>query len=199
MKDVPILLFPKVYEKIEDFKKEYHSPFANNFYYILLSLIKCPICNYVLKAEIKDNSGVSSFIPLNVLDAGKVSDLLKQYMSNLTNYSHFNYSCQNCNYYGPGKNEVEFLNSPKYLLFRLEGEKQITLDNSIDLTNYNLEKSRNNKYNLLSFIAKENNKFKAYIKFDRQTWCKFNEENVMEKNVFITNYIPYISIYEKEI
>ena len=199
MKDVPRLLFPKVYEKIEAFIKEYHDPFAYNFYFILLNLIKCPKCNYVLNAEIKDEYGVSSFISFNGLTAGKVSDLLKQYMSKLTNYSHFTYYCYNCKNYNPGKNEVEFLNSPKYLLFQFEGGKQITLDNSIDLSNYSLEKLRNNKYNLLSFIAKENNKFKAYIKIDRHTWTQFNEENIMENNIFITKYIPYIAIYEKEI
>jgi hypothetical protein len=199
MKDVPRLLFPKVYEKIEDFKKKYNNPFANNFYYMLLSLTKCPKCNYVLKAEINDNYEDSSYISLIGLAAGKVSDLLKQYMSKLTKYSHFINRCENCKNYGPDKNEVGFLNSPKYLLFLFEGEKQITLDDSIDLTNYSFEKSGNNKYNLLSFIAKKNNKFKAYIKIDRHTWTEFNEENVMEQNIFITKYIPYITIYEKEI
>ena len=199
IKDVPRPLFPEVYEKVEVFKKDYHSPFANNFYFILLNLIKCPICNYVLNAEIKDNYGVSSFIPFNELTADKVSDLLKQYMSKLTNYSHFIYICKKCKNFSRGKNEIRFLNSPNYLLFQFEGGKQITLDNSIDLSDYILEKFRNNKYNLLSFIAKENNKFKAYIKIDRHTWTQFNEENIMENNIFITNYIPYIAIYEKEI
>ena len=199
MKDVPRLFFPEVYEKIEVFKKDYHSPFANNFYFILLNLIKCPKCNYVLNAEIKDDYGVSSFIPFNGLTAYKVSDLLKQYMSKLTNYSHFIYICKKCKNFSRGKNEIRFLNSPNYLLFQFEGGKQITLDNFIDLSNYSLEKFKNNKYNLLSFIAKENNKFKAYIKIDRHTWTQFNEENIMENNIFITNYIPYIAIYEKEI
>jgi hypothetical protein len=40
MKEIPKADFPKVYETIEDFKNEYHSPFANSFYYILLNLIK---------------------------------------------------------------------------------------------------------------------------------------------------------------
>ena len=201
IEEVPKAKFPKVYETIEDFKKEYHSPFANDFYYILLNLTKCQKCNYVLKAEIKDNYGVSSFIPLPGLFIDKVSNLLERYMTKQFD-SPFLYTCKNCDYKGPGKDEIGFLNNPKYLLFNFEGEKEIkNLDDSIDLTNYTLTKSANNKYNLLSFITKENDKFIAYIKNENHIWCKFNEENMMEEDVLIikNNCFPYIAIYEKEI
>ena len=201
IQEVPKTKFPKVYETIKYFQKDYHSPFVDKFYYILLNLIKCPNCNYVLNAEIKDHYGVSSFIPLNGLLIDKVSNLLEQYMSKQFD-SYFLYTCQNCDYKGPGKDEVGFLNNPKYLLFNFEGEKEIkTLDDSIDLTNYILTKSVNNKYKLLSFITKENDKFRAYIKNERHIWCAFNEENIMEEDVLIirNKCIPYIAIYEKEL
>jgi hypothetical protein len=201
IQEVPKTKFPKVYETIKYFQKDYHSPFVDKFYYILLNLIKCPNCNYVLNAEIKDHYGVSSFIPLNGLLIDKVSNLLEQYMSKQFD-SYFLYTCQNCDYKGPGKDEVGFLNNPKYLLFNFEGEKEIkTLDDSIDLKNYTLTKSVNNKYKLLSFIAKENDKFRAYIKNEKHIWCRFNEENIMEEDVLIirNKCIPYIAIYEKEL
>ena len=116
--------------------------------------------------------------------------------------SSFIYNCKNCDYKGPGKDEVGFLNNPKYLLFNFEGEKEIkTLDDSIDLTNYSLADSKKNKYNLLSFITKENEKYRAYIKNEKHEWCAYNEENIMEEIPFIIKYncIPYIAIYEKEI
>jgi hypothetical protein len=200
MEEIPKANFPNVYETIEDFKKEFRSPFANKFYYILLNLTKCPNCNYVLYAEIKDNYGVSSFIPLPGLFIDKVSNLLERYMSKQFD-SAFLYTCKNCDYKGPGKNEIGFLNTPEYLLFNFEGEKEIkTLDDSIDLTNYTLTNSKKNKYNLLSFITKENDKFRAYIKNERNIWCKFNEDNFMEENALIIKYncIPYIAIYKKE-
>jgi len=201
MEEVPKEKFPKVYETIDNFKKNYHSPFANDFYYILLNLIKCPKCNYVLNAEIRDNNGVSSFIPLPGLFIDKVSNLLEQYMSQQFD-SHSSYTCQNCDYKGPGKDEVGFLNNPSYLLFNFEGEKEIkVLDEFIDLSNYTLSKSVNNKYKLISFITNENDKYIAYIKNERNIWCKFNEENIMEEDVLVTrnNCIPHIAIYEKQI
>ena len=199
MEEVPKSRFPTVYRIIETFKKDYHSNFVNNFYYILLDLIKCPNCDCVLNAEIKDGQGVSSFIPLLGILIDKVSNLLDNYISKQSN-SNFVYQCTNCNYRGPGKNEVGFLNTPKYLLFSFEGEKEIkTLDDTLDLTNYSLIKNEKNKYNLLSYITNENNRYKAYIKNNNGVWCSYNEENVKEEDVLIikTNVIPYIAIYEK--
>ena len=113
----------------------------------------------------------------------------------------FTFNCKNCDYKGPGKDKIGFLNSPRFLLFSFEGEIQTkTLDDSIDLTNYILSKSQKNKYNLLSFITYENNKYKAYIKNDRGLWSAYNEENIIEEIILINkfNIIPYIAIYEKE-
>jgi len=199
IEEVPKSKFQKIYDTIDIFKKDYHSNFVNNFYYILLNLTKCPNCNYVLNAEIKDDYGVSSFIPLLGILIDKVSNLLDNYISKQSN-SSLVYECSNCNYKGPGKNEVGFLNTPKYLLFDFQGEKEIkTLDDTLDLTNYSLIKGGNNKYNLLSFITNENDKYKAYIKNESGVWCSYNEENAKEENVLIVkcNVIPYIAIYEK--
>jgi len=201
MKDIPKDNFPHVYKIIEKFKNNYHSPFVNNFYYILLNLVKCPKCNYILNAEIKDNYGISSFIPLNGSFIDKVSNLFEQYISRQFD-SYDLYYCKNCDYSGPGKYEIGFLNTPKYLLFDFGEPKDIkTLDDSIDLTDYSLEKSKNNKYNILCFITKEEDKFRAYIKNKRHIWCAYNEENIIEEDVLIIKYkcIPYIAIYEKEL
>ena len=197
MEEVPKSKFPKVYEIIETFKRDYHSNFVNNFYYILLNLTKCPKCNYVLNAEIKDGYGVSSFIPLLGILIDKVSNLLDNYMSKQFDSSKC--YCSNCNYKGPGKNEVGFLNNPKYLLFDFEGEKEIkTLDDSIDISNYSLAKDGKTKYNLLSFIANENDKFRAFIKNDKGEWCAFNEENAKEDVLIVKcSVIPHLAIYER--
>ena len=154
-----------------------------------------------MQAVIEDNYGVSSYIPLDGIIENKVSNLLGLYMSKIFG-SCFIFNCKNCNYKGPGQGKLGFLNNPRFLLFNFEDKKRKkTLDDSIDLSNYSLSKSQKNQYNLLSFITKENNKYKAYIKNDRGIWCAYNELNIMEENVFINknNIIPYIAIYEKEI
>ena len=83
MKEIPKANFPQVHKTIENFKNKYHSPFVNNFYYILLNLVNCPRCNKVMHAVIKDNFGVSSYIPLNGDIVDKVSSLLDRYMSKM--------------------------------------------------------------------------------------------------------------------
>ena len=201
MKEMPKANFPKVYEIIETFKNEYSNPFVDNFYYILLHLIRCPKCNHVLNAEIKDNCGISSFISLPGIVIDKVSNLLELYMTKQF-ISPLIYSCDNCDYKGKGKDILGFLNTPRFLLFNFEDEKDTkTLEYTIDLTNYSLTKSKEEKYNLLSFIAKDGGKYKAYIKNDKDIWCAYNEENVMEEYALISKYDckPYIAIYEKEI
>jgi len=131
----------------------------------------------------------------------KISNLIEIYMSKQFD-SHSLYTCKNCDYKGPGKDKLGFLNTPKFLLISFEGEKQKKyLDNSIDLTNYSLSKSKNNKYNLLSYVTKENNKYNAYIKNNKGIWCKYNDENIIKDTALIVenDCIPYIAIYEKEI
>jgi serine/threonine protein kinase len=199
MEEVPKSKFQNVYNIIEIFTRDYHSEFVNKFYYILLNLTKCPKCNYVLNAEIKEGYGVRSFFPLLGMLIDKVSNLLDIYMSKQFN-SSLNYNCSNCNYRGPGKNEVGFLNNPKYLIFDFEGEKEIkTLDDTIDLSNYSFDKDGKNKYNLLSFIVKENDKFRAIIKTNKDEWCAYNEENAKEEDILFAkcSVIPYLAIYER--
>jgi len=199
MEEVPKSKFPKIYETIEIFKRDYHSHFVNNFYYILLDLVKCQKCDCVLQAEIKDGKGVCSFIPLIGIQIDNISNLLDIYMSRQSNSSSV-YECSNCNHKGPGKNEVGFLNTPKYLLFSFEGEKEIKeLNDTLDLTNYSLTKDGKNKYNLLSFITMENDKYKAYIKNESGIWCSYSEDNTKEEEVLIikSNCIPHLAIYEK--
>ncbi len=202
MEEVPKNKFPNVYDLIKDFKENFHSEFVNKFYYILLNLTKCPNCNHVLNAEIKDEYGVCSFIPLVGIFIDTISNLLDNYMSTQFNSSS-SFECSNCNYKGPGKNEVGFLNTPKYLIINFDGDKDLKiLDETIDLTKYSLTKDGKNKYKLLSFITKqeESNKFGAYIKTEQGNWRLHNENNVGEENIIFvkSNYIPHLAIYERE-
>ena len=199
IEEAPKSKFPNVYEIIEDFQTNYRSHFVNNFYYILLNLTKCPKCDYLLNVEIKDNYGVSSFIPLPGIFIDKISNLLDNFLSKQFN-SNSTFKCSNCNYAGPGKCEVGFLNTPKFLLIDFEGEKEVkTLDDNIDLTNYSLKKNGKNKYNLLSFITKEDDKYRAYIKEENGEWCAYSEDNEKEEEILIVKTcIPHLAIYERE-
>jgi hypothetical protein len=196
--NLPKEKFPEIYNKINQFVNEYHSPFANNFYYILLNISKCPNCNKIIKAEIVDSQSIASFIPLNGSLIDSIGNLVNDYISK--QYNSDNSYCDNCIYFGPGKKEKGFLNTPKYLMLDFgEGEKDIkTLDNEIDLTYNSITNIGSKKYKVFAFITKEkNDKYKAYIKKDEKNWFSYSDENTIKEEIVCSNNItPYLAIYK---
>ena len=191
--------FPHIYNTIKLFEENYKSPFGQFFYYILLNLTKCPNCNSILEAQIQDNYGIASFIPLPGYQIDKVSNLIDNYISTQDN-SNKNYECKSCYYKGPGKKEKGFINRPKYLLLSFEEPQDIkNLDETLDFTSYSIGNFGPKKYKILAFITKgRNDKYKPYILNDDDTWCTYSEENVIEKDVLVSlkNCTPYIAIYK---
>ena len=196
--NLPKEKFPEIYNKINQFVNEYHSPFANNFYYILLNISKCPNCNKIIKAEMVDRHSIASFIPLNGSLIDSIGNLVNDYISK--QYNSNNSYCDNCIYFGPGKKEKGFLNTPKYLMLDFgEGEKDIkTLDNEIDLTYNSITNIGSKKYKVFAFITKEkNDKYKAYIKKDEKNWFSYSDENTIKEEIVCSNNItPYLAIYK---
>ena len=191
--------FPQIYETIELFKNNYHSPFVDVFYYILLDLTKCPNCNTALDANITDNKNIACFIPLPAIFIDNISNLIKNYLSEQDKCNNI-YNCKNCNYSGPGKKERGFINSPNYLFIYFEGEeKEIkTLDEILDLTSYSIGKVGPKIYEIFSFISKGNDdKYKAYIKNDSGIWYSYDDKNSsIQDYVCLKNITPYVAIYK---
>jgi len=195
--NLPKEKFPEIYDKINQFVNSYHSPFANNFYYILLNISKCPNCNKIIKAKIEDDYSISSFIPLNGNIIDSIGNLVNGYISK--QYNLDNGYCDNCNYSGPGKKEKGFLNTPKYLILDFEGEKEMKiLDNEIDLTYNSITNIGSKKYKAFAFITKErNDKYKAYIKKDEKNWFSYSDENTVNDEIVCSNNVtPYFAIYK---
>ena len=194
--------FDHVYDKINSFIKDLHSPVVDAFYYVLLHLTRCPICNNVLKADINKEDGISSYIPVPGYSFDKISNLVSNYITN-QNKSYENYQCDNCEYEGPGKDEIGFLNTPKYLLINIEGkDKEIkNIDDTLDLSKYSLTKIGKKNYKLFCFVTKINDTFQTYIKNDNNNWCLHTTENVIINIPFAntSNCIPHIIIYEAEL
>jgi hypothetical protein len=194
--------FGHIYDKINLFTKNLHSPIVDAFYYVLLHLIRCPICNNVLKADINTQDGISSFIPVPGYSFDKISNLVNNYIT-LQKKSYENCQCDNCYYEGPGKDEIGFLNTPKYLLISIEGkdEEIKNIDDTLDLSKYSLTKIGKKKYKLFCFVTKVNDKFQTYIKNDQYEWCLYTTENSINCNtvVNISNCIPHLIIYESEL
>jgi hypothetical protein len=193
--------FSHIYDKIKCFTKNLHSPVVDAFYYVLLHLTRCPICNNVLKADINNEDGISSFIPVPGYSFDKISNLVNNYITNQKK-SYENCQCDSCDYKGPGKDEIGFLNTPKYLLIKIEGEdKEIkNIDDTLNLSKYSLTKIGKKNYKLFCFVTKVNSKFQTYIKNDAHEWCLYTTENALINipSLKTSNIIPDIIIYEAE-
>ena len=85
IENLPKEKFHEIYDKINEFVKEFHSPFVNNFYYILLNISKCPNCNTIIKAKIEDRYSIGSFITLNGSLIDSIGNLVNSYISNQYN------------------------------------------------------------------------------------------------------------------
>ena len=194
--------FGHIYDKIEYFTKNFHSPVIDAFYYILLHLTRCPICNDVLKADINNEDGISSFIPVPGYSFDKISNLVNNYITNQKK-SYENCQCDSCEYKGPGKDEIGFLNTPKYLLINIEGkDKEIkNINDTLDLSKYSLTKFGKKNYKLFCFVTKVNGIFQTYIKNDYNEWCLYTTENSIIYKPYIntSNCIPDIIIYEAKL
>mgnify|MGYP002624540322 CR=1 FL=1 len=189
--DFPRISFPKIYEKIDEFKK-YHSPLFDEFYFILLELIKCPNCNDILDNNVNINYCIH--IPGNI--KGKISQLINQSEDNLNKI----YECKNCLYKGVGKKEKVFINTPNYLIIFFDGEdiKEKNLDNILDIKPYSISDIDPEIYCLYSFIAKEaDGKFVGYIQ-NGNYWDVCTNNNTIEKlRLKSFNYcFPLIAIYK---
>jgi len=194
--------FGHIYDKINSFTKDLHSPVVDAFYYVLLHLTKCPMCNNVLKADINNEDGISSFIPVPGYSFDKISNLVNNYITNQKK-SYEKCKCDNCDYEGPGKDEIGFLNTPKYLLINIIGEEEEikNIDDTLDLSKYSLTKIGKKNYKLFCFVTKVNDKFQTFIKNDNNNWCLYTTENAIINIPFAntSNCIPHIIIYEAEL
>ena len=193
LKDFPKNNFPKIYEKIDEFK-EFHSPFINKFYFILLVSIKCPNPNCKEIIDRIPNITYCLNIPSNI--KGKISKLINQYEDN----SNKSYECNSCHYKGKGNKEIDFINTPEYLIFYFEGEeiKEKSLDSFLELSPFKKSETGPELYNLYAFISKEEDgKYIAYIK-NENTWNLCSNNYTSEKvRVESFNYcFPSIAIYK---
>ena len=191
LKDFPRKSFPNIYAKIDEFK-ENHTPLFDEFYFILLELIKCPSCDGILDTNVNINYCIH--IPGNA--KGKISQLINQSEENLNK----KYECKKCLYKSEGKKEKAFINTPNYLIIFFDGEdiKGKNLDNILEVQPYMISNIGPKKYGLYSFISKETDgKYVGYIK-NGDAWNVCSNNDTIEKlRVKSFNYcFPLIAIYK---
>ena len=121
--------FPKVVNEIDNFKKNYNNPMADMLYFILITFQKCPNCKTVYYA----NSEAKPFLPLNNQNKGSIMALIRNYLGQ--KFSNQFIQCR-CGYNKNLVEEIEFYNTPDYLVLDLGENGQIEVDEQIDLSEH---------------------------------------------------------------
>ena len=154
----PQNIFPKVVNEIDNFKKNYNNPLADMFYFILITSRRCPNCKTVYYA----NSEAKSFLPLNNQNKGNIMTLIRYYFGQKISNQFIQCRC------GYNKNlveEIEFYNTPDYLVLDLVENGQIEVDEEIDLSEYIKTNYGSRQFKLYAVINKKvvNNSHVQYV------------------------------------
>ena len=193
--DYPQNRFPKVVNEIDNYKKNYNNPLADMFYFILITSQRCPLCETVYYAY----SEAKSFLPLNNQNKGNIMTLIRNYFGQKSSNQFIQCRC------GYNKNlveEIEFYNTPDYLVLDLGENEQIEVDEQIDLSEYIKTNYGLRKFKLYAAINKKvvNNSPVQYVcsikEKDSYTFC---EGDSIEKcgNECLKIGFPSCVIYKK--
>ena len=195
--DLPEINFPKIYQRVKEFKSEYRNPLADFFYFIILYIERCKNCNRILEAYASISNSLSL---LNNENDNSINNLINKYFNK--SISNYWFNCM-CGYSGNAFEEKALFNSPNYLVMEFEKERTVNFNDEIILNQYIKTNLLHNKYELYAVINKENTGFNNYhfitsIK-EKDSWY-FYSDNSREKcgKEALTVGIPSLAIYQKK-
>ena len=143
-------IFNLIKNRIDQFKNTYKGPFADNFYFLIIGLSKCPSCGNLF--GIRDFS-VSQFLQLEVKHSeAKISDLIHDFFTPKIVFGNSN--CSKCGCQGKKLHQKLCLNLPNYLILELEDKNKINFSDKIDVPLYN---NKNYSYQFFASIYKRTN------------------------------------------
>ena len=185
-------ILDKINQTIFRFKCQYKGPFVDNFYFIILTIIRCPSCSSINNID----SEVSHFLQLDVqYPQNKITDLIYNYFK-LEKYPG-NYRCS-CGIIGTELRQKVFLNSPKYLFLEFEDKNMIYFSDIIEIPLLNGNKK---SYQFVASIykAKINSitNFVAVVKI-RNSFIAFFEDGVKQITANPLNLdCPSLALYKE--
>ena len=186
-------IFSEVNQKIiPNFLNNYHDPFVDLFYFISFDLIQCKICNNSYFSH-----NICFSITIQTINGETISNLIKNYFCDSNISSH----CPKCNFTVNGKKVIELLNSPLYLIIKLNNNNQIKLDDNIDLSPFIKTNVGPRRYSLYAAISHEKLlqeiHYIATIKNNSGKFLFCSNDTVQDcGNEAIMSGIPNILIYK---
>ena len=119
------MIYNSISNQIFDFKNNYKGPFVDNFYFIILSVSKCPNCSNLFGITIQ----VNQFLQLDVKKPkNNIEEMINDYFFPKIGFGNFN--CKNCGLQGKKSKKIYCLNLPNYLILEFEDKNSVTLFNN---------------------------------------------------------------------
>jgi hypothetical protein len=118
------------------------------------------------------------------------------------NYNYNNTFCENCNFLTNKKQSFSIFSLPNIITIVLNDNNDndiFMLEDEIDLKNYVLNATGNEKYNLISFLCRVsyNGKFIIYcINPNNSKWYSYTDGNITEVDKMDINAIPLMLVYQ---
>ena len=197
--------FPKVFDAINNFKKNKASPFSDFFYLMQIETQKChnPNCNAIIEAELRtgcilefdtsESGSISKFISDYFYDYNSDENLLEEYND-----------CPSCLMNEQRETKNSLLLKPKYLVICFKGAQTTPkkLDLKINLSNQSFDKGSigPTNYFLFAFITlnMSTNNYFAYIK-DQNIWYYYSDGQMTTSySLNFDTTFPYLVIYKGE-
>ena len=126
-------VYKKINEKIFSFKNLYKGPFVDNFYFLLLTLSKCPQCGGLFGIS---EFVIATFLQLDVPnEMNNITDLINNFFTPKPGTG--NYNCIKCGCQGKKLRHKYCLNLPNYLFLELEDKNKINFTDKIAVPLFN--------------------------------------------------------------
>ena len=187
-------VYNSVSQKILTFKNQYKSPFVDNFYFLILSISKCPQCGNPFGIH---DYHIAQFLQLDVPNPNNtINELINNYFN--PNNEIGNYYCQNCSCQGKKMIVKYCLNAPNYLVMEFEDKNRINFSDKIGFTLYN---GQNCCYQYYASIYKHKvNNGKSYcaiIKMGNAYYLYSNDSVNQCSEQNINSDCPSLAIYKR--
>ena len=189
------LIYDSISKKILDFQNNYKGPFVDQFYFLAITLSKCPQCGSLFGIS---SFEICQFLQLNTPNPeNDIQNVINEHFIPKSGTGN-KYNCQNCGCQGKKLRQRYCLNLPNYLFLELEDKNKVNFAKKIGVPLYN---GQNYYYEYISSIYKfknnETTSFCAVLKNVNNYYFYANDsvQQVPEKYVFLER--PSLALYKK--
>ena len=193
---IPMTTNPKIYNQISkliyEFKNNFKGPLVDNFYFFILIVSRCSICNNILGIRTR----AVQFLQLDVPNPqNNITDLINNYFSNNVTENKY---CDNCKLNRQKMKRLYCLNLPNYLILELEDKNSVNFNSNIMLPLFDGTMC-SYQYESCIYKLKINNitDFVAVFRSGNNYFFYSDDKIVPYNQAYMNLQCPSLAIYQK--